>query len=313
MSTLTGPDVSRWQGVVDWSRVADVGHSFAWAKASQGVTWVDPQLARNRSGIPAAGLVPGFYHFLDHEYPGDRQARHFVSTVGSFAGRMACVDVESEGAGNPTIDQVETFAREFARLTGGHPLVVYTSWGWWSGRDRGGRGIRISPWLWHARYRTVSSGPGPMYGGWPSPTFWQHTSSGSCPGISGNCDLNVFYGRRARLDMLAGRGGSTPIPGGTDDMTPEERDWLDGELAVIRRKVENTYNQVNRKAGTIYNAVIASQVVDADDLADKVTERLVAAGAGDALDVATVRAGVREGIEELARLLIADDDEVPGE
>lgn len=219
--TLTGPDVSHWQGTVDWTAVAGAGHSFAWAKATQGIRHVDRQWARNRAGIAAAGLVPGAYHFLDHETPGDAQARHFVATVGGFAALMAAVDVETERGGNPTIDQVVAFAAEFRRLVGGrHPLVIYTSWGWWAGRDpRGVRGVTITPWLWHARYRPISRGPGRMYGGWAFPTFWQHTSTGSCPGVAGDCDLNVFYGGHDDLHRLAtARPQTRPPEEDEDDM-----------------------------------------------------------------------------------------------
>ncbi|MBK7748873.1 MAG: hypothetical protein IPI39_16655 [Candidatus Obscuribacter sp.] len=33
-------------------------------------------------------------------------------------------------------------------------------------------------------------------------TFWQHTESGKCPGITGNCDMNVFNGILEQLAKL---------------------------------------------------------------------------------------------------------------
>jgi lysozyme len=221
---LTGPDVSHWQSRVDWAAVAAAGHDFAWCKATQGVARVDPQFERNVEGIRAVGLARGVYHFLDAEHDARAQARHLVDTA-RMADCMYALDVETEGTSNPTIAQAEAFAAEFRELMPGRPLVIYTSWGWWSGRDPSGRGARISPHLWHARYRPVGQGPGAMYGGWDAPTFWQHTSSGNCPGIDGGCDLNQFYGTVSDLRHLAGgrAPAPSPHPSEEDDDMPAPR------------------------------------------------------------------------------------------
>lgn len=208
---LTGPDVSHWQGKVDWAKVA-VRHHFAWFKATQGVRSVDARFENNRAGVRRTGMVPGAYHFLDAEWEPRAQARHFVEVLGDLKGIMTALDVETEGGSNPTLDQVTTFVGEFKALAPGHPLVIYTSYGWWSARDHTGRGARLSPHLWHARYRSIESGYGDTYGGWPRPTFWQHTSTGSCPGISGGCDMNIFYGERDALLALAAVTGTTTAP-----------------------------------------------------------------------------------------------------
>lgn len=90
-------------------------------------------------------------------------------------------------------------------------------------------------------------------------------------------------------------------------MTPDERRWLDDELAMIRRKVETTYNRVNERTGMLYNAIIA-QNLDSTDVAEKVAEKILAAGAGGDVDRATVAAGVKDALDALGRLFLADDD-----
>jgi GH25 family lysozyme M1 (1,4-beta-N-acetylmuramidase) len=43
---LTGVDVSKWQGEVNWRRVAE-DHTFAIVKATEGVGYVDPKFRKN--------------------------------------------------------------------------------------------------------------------------------------------------------------------------------------------------------------------------------------------------------------------------
>jgi hypothetical protein len=95
---------------------------------------------------------------------------------------------------------VREFASEFRRLVPGHQLVIYTGRWYWSGVIGNPHGADLGL-LWHSSY---TQSPGPMYGGWNALAFWQHTSTGSCPGVSGNCDLNRFYGDRNDLAILTG-------------------------------------------------------------------------------------------------------------
>jgi lysozyme len=59
-----GIDVSHWNGVTDWSKVAASGISFAFIKATQNS--VDKMFLENVKGAKAAGLLIGAYHYLDN-------------------------------------------------------------------------------------------------------------------------------------------------------------------------------------------------------------------------------------------------------
>lgn len=223
---LTGPDVSRHQGTVDFEAVRRAGHAFAIIKGTDGtrysyIGWFHANFPKVR----AAGLVPGVYHFL-RSGDGAAQARYFVAEVnrvGGFAGALAVVDVESNVDGTePTINTVRGFATEFRRLTGGHPLIVYTGRWFWVGHMHDPHGADLGV-LWHSEYETsqaeVNDGPeSDRYGGWSGATFWQWTSSGSCPGVSGRVDLNLFYGSHQALAALA---GSTTAPPPQEDDMPD--------------------------------------------------------------------------------------------
>ena len=59
-----GIDVSKFQGDIDWNRVADSGVKFAWIKASEGGDHADERFQANWEGAKAAGVPHGAYHFV---------------------------------------------------------------------------------------------------------------------------------------------------------------------------------------------------------------------------------------------------------
>lgn len=84
MSVL-GLDISSWQhpdgAPIDWPRVADAGYRFVLVKATQGVTYVNPWLARDLEDAHAAGLHVGAYHFYDQGPDAAEQAHYFVAAL----------------------------------------------------------------------------------------------------------------------------------------------------------------------------------------------------------------------------------------
>lgn len=190
---FTGPEVRSYHEAVDWGAVAGAGHALAWCPASRSIGEVDARFAANWAAVPAAGLLRGAVHTLSTGYAGRGQARHFLDVIGDPKGSLVAVAVAPDGPRRddplPGIDQVAGFAAEFARLTGGHPLLVRTAWRWWARRDPAGAGAVISPWLWDSDATWVLRGDGRAwgtYGGWVTPIVWS-TPRARCPGIAGLC------------------------------------------------------------------------------------------------------------------------------
>jgi hypothetical protein len=50
-----GPDVSSYQGVINWGQVKAHGAGFAMAKATEGITYKDKYFAANWAGMEASG------------------------------------------------------------------------------------------------------------------------------------------------------------------------------------------------------------------------------------------------------------------
>src|ERR1700683_4915889 len=62
--TVTGVDVSYYDGDVDWTRAHAAGVDFAFVRVSDGLTFHDPLFTQNWQGAHAAGVIRGAYQFF---------------------------------------------------------------------------------------------------------------------------------------------------------------------------------------------------------------------------------------------------------
>ena len=215
--TVTGIDVSAWQGQIDWPKVAAAGHSFAIIKATEGAGYRSPQFLDDWGGARAAGLIRGAYHFLRWEPgapSGARQAEHFASYVGRHGpGDLPpALDIEWLREQRRPADEIVAIAREWLErvevLTGRWPMIYTGPSFWrWCLLPAGKPALELTSWpLWVVDYVPPLD---PMHGAldW-HPIIHQHTGSGSCPGINGKVDLNRFSGSLTELRTLACLGGA---------------------------------------------------------------------------------------------------------
>jgi GH25 family lysozyme M1 (1,4-beta-N-acetylmuramidase) len=201
--TLTeGIDVSHWQGTIDWARVRAAGKRFAYIKSSENTSFVDSKYATNRSKAKAAGLLVGAYHFAQ---PGTgsgdavAEADHFVNTARIASGDLVPVlDLEVTNGMSSTALQAWTksfLTRVYDRT--GVRAAIYVSPSFWSTKMGNSSWFATNGYkvLWIAHW-TTGSAPSVPAGNWGGYgwTFWQYTSSGTVPGISGRVDLNRYKG-----------------------------------------------------------------------------------------------------------------------
>mmetsp|Transcript_33849 Transcript_33849/g.66589 ORF Transcript_33849/g.66589 Transcript_33849/m.66589 type:complete len:236 (+) Transcript_33849:34-741(+) len=216
-----GPDVSHYQGSVDWPKVAKSGVGFAIAKATEGLTYVDSQFAANWKGMSANGIkVKGAYHFGHPAESASNQASHFVSVVGSLkAGEFLVLDIEAAtlrsnmtegtvnatGAGGMSPASVAEWCKDFVDAVcakSGLPVSrvwIYTG-AWFWNPQAGGSGIVGNHPLWVSGY---TSAP-PMPKGWSKWTMWQYTDKATISGVANPCDASRFNGDQASLEKLVG-------------------------------------------------------------------------------------------------------------
>ncbi len=205
-STLTGVDVSTYQGTIDWKSVKAAGISFAFAKATESTNIIDSTFATNWAGMKAAGVVRGAYHFFDPSVDAASQASYCLATVGALeAGDLPVVlDFEQLGgkAEAAAVADAVTFLAAVTAATGKR-AILYMSSDFLSASYPA-----LSPYvLWVANYGVTCPGLPVEWSGWD---FWQHSDTGAINGISGAVDLDTFNGTSAQLGALtgAGAGGS---------------------------------------------------------------------------------------------------------
>ena len=236
-----GIDVSHWQGTIDWTSVAASGKRFAYMKASEGTDLVDTTYAGHRAQAKALGMYVGAYHFARPDRtPGDSiaEADYFLAMSQLVAGDLLPVlDLEVTGGLAPTELQewVKGYMGRIYERTGVRG-VIYTSPSFWrnSMADTNWFAAYGHRTLWVAHWTT---GPAPSVpgGNWAGTgwTFWQYTSSGTVPGISGRVDLNRFNGTDFSAVLLTTT-PTGPIPTAALDITPSATVITWGETVVIK-------------------------------------------------------------------------------
>lgn len=83
---VRGVDVSSYQGQIDWPALASKDLSFAFIKATEGSSYVDPYFEYNYQRAQQTHLRIGAYHFFSYDSSGDTQAGQFHPYSG--AGRQ---------------------------------------------------------------------------------------------------------------------------------------------------------------------------------------------------------------------------------
>ena len=193
-----GIDVSHYQGTVSWPQVRQAGIEFAFAKATDGLTWTDPQFAVNWPGMKAAGVLRGAYHFFEPADDAAAQAQFFLDTVQLAAGDLPpALDVETAGSSAAALWQgVETWLQTVAAATGAQPFLYVDPT--FAAEYAIPASLAAYP-LWIADYG-VDQPTLPV--GWSSWLIWQHSESGTVPGVAVSVDLDLLDGPIAKLVAL---------------------------------------------------------------------------------------------------------------
>jgi GH25 family lysozyme M1 (1,4-beta-N-acetylmuramidase) len=205
-----GVDVADYQhpngAAIGWSQVAAAGYKFAFIKATEGGYYANPYYASDLAQAKAAGLYATGYHFAVPNVSDGASQADYALANGGYApdGRTLplALDIEynpygSECYGLSTaqiVSWLSAFAAEVQRVTSQRP-IIYSTADWWDTCTGGSTAFGSSP-LWVAAYRSADP---PIPAGWSNWTFWQYTSRGSVPGITGYVDVSYFLQAAVRL------------------------------------------------------------------------------------------------------------------
>ena len=224
---VPGIDVSKWQGDVDWAKVATTPVRYVIMRATIGNTAstprsVDPKYLEYLAEATANGLVVGAYHRANVGRAAEdatREANFFVHNAQIAAGDVLPV-LDIEETHGLSIAEMHDWVREwvqwvFAR-TGVKPLI-YTSPHFWLANMGNTRWFADHGYpLWIAHWGvSAPSVPADNWGGggW---RFWQWTSTGHVAGIAGNVDRDRFDGSSLGRGKIASLEVAPPIGGAID-------------------------------------------------------------------------------------------------
>jgi GH25 family lysozyme M1 (1,4-beta-N-acetylmuramidase) len=202
----SGLDVSSHQGNVNWSAVRRAKASFAYVKATESTTYVNPYFKQQYNGAYGIGLVRGAYHFATpNTSTGAAQATYFVAHGGGWSndGRTLppALDLEYNPYGQQCYGMSQAalgaWVRQFVDTVHARTSrwpAIYTSTSWWSLCLGKNASFSKDP-LWIARYNKTLGGLPP---GWRTWAIWQFADSGTFPG-----DQDTLNGTMDQLRALA--------------------------------------------------------------------------------------------------------------
>lgn len=197
---IQGIDVSRWQGEIDWAKVKDAGTRFAFIKATEGGDHLDPNFRRNWAEARKAGVPRGAYHFVWWCRPAKDQVRWIKKHIPRDADALPPV-LDVEWQNNSQCDRKISKELALAKIremlkglhehTGKKPIIYtdinfhedvlegeFNDYPYW---------LRSTAAPLRHRYQRAK---------WE---FWQFTTTGRVPGITGDVDRNAFFGSESEF------------------------------------------------------------------------------------------------------------------
>lgn len=196
-SGTMGIDVSKWNGSIDWNAVANAGVSYViircgYRGSSTGALIEDPKFRSNISGAKAAGLKVGAYFFTQavNEVEAVEEASMAINLCSAYGLNLPLfLDVESSGGRADGIgsEMRTSVVKAFCKTVqnSGYTAGVYANKTWFTSYMNVGQLTGYKIWL--AQYAAAPTYTASRY------DYWQYSSKGSIPGISGKVDLNIKY------------------------------------------------------------------------------------------------------------------------
>jgi len=195
-ATLKGIDVSHHQGVIDWPSVKNSDVDYAIIRCGYGddlTQYDDAYWKTNADACTDLDIPFGayLYSYASSIEEAESEAAHAIRLLEGYdLDYPIYLDLED----NKTVatcsnDLIGQMAKIFcdALQEEGYKVGIYANKNWWDNKLTSDVFLNSSWYKWVAQYNSYCT-----YGG--NYTMWQATSSGSVPGISGNVDINFWFG-----------------------------------------------------------------------------------------------------------------------
>lgn len=186
-----GIDVSKFQGNINWTRVArDSSVKFVYIKATEGTSIQDPYYKTNISKARKAGLLVGSYHLYSSKTTAYQQFANFKKMVKkSEQDLVPVLDIEGHHSGRLYMERVDKLLELMEKEYGVKPMI-YTSEKLYKEHLSGKKYRKYH--IFIANYRRA---PTVRY------TLWQYTETGHLGGISGCVDFSKFNRNHSLSDI----------------------------------------------------------------------------------------------------------------
>lgn len=194
---IMGIDVSHYQGDIQWEKIKGSDEvRFAFVKATEGVSYVDPFSKKNAASLRTIGIPFGNYHFFHPNKDSEVQARFFLKHLSKPILLPPVLDIEIVQAvsAEELRKKAKTWLTLVEKETGCTP-IIYTDLSFW--QSYFSESFEQYP-LWLAEYRPHLYIPSEMKR-W---SIWQKSESGTISGISGNVDINQLNHSHVSLESL---------------------------------------------------------------------------------------------------------------
>lgn len=186
-----GIDVSKFQGTVNWGKVAkDSTIRFVYIRATEGTSIKDAYYRSNIKGARKAGLLVGSYHVYSSKTTAYQQMANIRSMVKkSEQDLIPVLDIEGHHSGRLYMERVDKLLELMEQEYGVKPMI-YTSERLYKTHFANKK---------YAKYHVFIAN----YRGYPTTRFtlWQYTEKGHCNGISGYVDFNRLHRNHALSDI----------------------------------------------------------------------------------------------------------------
>ncbi len=198
---ITGIDISKHTGIIDWQKIKRQKISFIYIKATEGQDYIDPNYYINLTHALKANIKVGEYHFFRFNKAGKVQAQNFLSHALHDPGKLPPV-LDVEEWGNLPIyksnKEIKAEIRKYLLIvesTLNCRIIIYTNM---DSYNRFIKGEFLKNPIWICTFSKKPKLPDGR--NW---LFWQHAHNGKVDGINGNVDINTFNGDETSWNRYA--------------------------------------------------------------------------------------------------------------
>ena len=193
-----GIDVSVFQGIIDWQKVKAAGITFAFIRVGgryygSGGMYDDSNFVTNIKGAIAAGIKVGVYYFTQaiNNSEALEEAIYTINKIRGYNISMPVV-IDTESTPNGRHNKISVATRTSVIKTfcdriqaAGYTPMIYASTSWLNNQLNMSALSNYLVWVAQYYYKVTYEG---------AYSCWQYTSSGKVNGISGNVDMDYWYG-----------------------------------------------------------------------------------------------------------------------